>query len=117
RMELVPDEEYVAPAVVGLAGDRQLVALPTRKDLFVSAFPVVHRVPSLGYTLVERRKKLKAEFATKTGPEIAALRKQGVDVQDNVDVALLTFIGDCIGDSLLEQDHIWRSAVVIIEAT
>jgi ribonuclease Z len=118
RMEDVPDEEFTAPKIVGLDGVRdELVPLPHRKDLFVSAFPVKHRVPSLGYTLVERRRKLKAEHAGLAGPEIAALRKSGVEVSDVLDVPLVTFIGDCIGDSLLEEDHIWRSAVVILEAT
>jgi ribonuclease Z len=117
RMEGIGDDIYRAPLVHALTGDRSLVALPHRKDLFVSSFPVTHRVPSLGYTIVERRKKLKVEHASKTGPEIAALRKSGVDVQDIIDVPLVTFIGDCIGDSLLEQEHIWRSSVLILEAT
>ena len=30
---------------------------------------------------------------------------------------MLTFIGDCEGRSLVEQAHIWDSAVVVIEAT
>ena len=115
--EGVSDDAYVAPVVVGLKGDRALVPLAFRPELLVSSFPVVHRVPSLGYTLLERRKKLKAEHLGKPGPEIVALRKAGVDVNDVVDVALVTFIGDCIGASLFEQRHIWSSAVVVIEAT
>jgi ribonuclease Z len=117
RFEGVDDDVFQAPVIVGLVGDRVPVALPHRRDLFVSAFPVVHRVESLGYTILERRRKLKAEHATKAGPEIAALRKAGVEVQDVVDVPLITFIGDCIGQSLLDQSHIWRSAVVVVEAT
>jgi ribonuclease Z len=116
--EGVSDDDYVGPDVRGLSGDRQLVALPWRKDLFVSPFDVEHRgVPSLGYTLKERRRKLKDEHKDKAGKDIAALRKGGVEVNDVVDVPLLTFIGDCEGRSLVEQAHIWDSAVVVIEAT
>src|SRR5262245_20409261 len=31
RMELVPDDVYIAPKIVALDGDRKLVGLPTRK--------------------------------------------------------------------------------------
>ena len=30
---------------------------------------------------------------------------------------LLTFIGDCDGQTLIEQDHLWASPIVILEAT
>lgn len=115
RFEGVPDADFVLPPIVPLRGDRALHRL--HHDLYVSAFPVTHRVPSLGYTLVERRKKLRAEYAGLPGPSIGALKQQGIAVTEDKDVPLLTFIGDCIGDSLFEQDHIWASPIVVIEAT
>lgn len=114
--EGVPDEGVETPAFHGLApGDE--VALPYRKDLRVRAFAVTHSVPSLGYTILAAKKKLRPEYRDLPGAEIAKLRKSGVDVQADVVDPLVTFIGDCIGPSLLEQDHIWASPIVIIEAT
>jgi len=115
--EGVPDETVETPAFHGLAGDTTLTPLAHRNDLRVRAFPVHHSVPSLGYTILAHKKKLKPEYAGMPGPEIGRLRKSGVEVQYDVDDPLLTFIGDCNGATLLEQDHIWSSPILVLEAT
>jgi len=115
--EGVADEDVETPAFHGLAGDASLTPLAHRKDLRVRAFPVHHSVPSLGYTILAHKKKLKPAFLNLPGPEIGKLRKEGVEVQYDVDDPLLTFIGDCTGATLLEQEHIWASPILIIEAT
>ena len=118
RFEGVPDDIYRAPTVTALDGDETLVPFPYRKGLWVRAFPVDHRgVPSLGYTIVERRQKLAPQYAHLAGAEIAALRKDGVDVSLTTDVPLLTFIGDCVASTLREASHIWQSRVLVLEAT
>jgi ribonuclease Z len=115
--EGVPDEAVETPAFQGLAGDASLVPLAHRKDLRVRAFPVHHSVPSLGYTILAHKKKLKPEYKDLPGQEIGRLRKDGVEVQYDVDDPLLTFIGDCNGATLIEQEHIWSSPILILEAT
>ncbi|HEU0035199.1 MAG TPA: MBL fold metallo-hydrolase [Kofleriaceae bacterium] len=117
QFEGVPDEAVETPALHGLAGDDTLVPLAYRKDLRVRAFPVQHSVPSLGYTILAHKKKLRPEYRDLPGAEIAKLRKAGTDVQVDVDDPLLTFIGDCNGATLLEQRHIWDSPVLVLEAT
>jgi ribonuclease Z len=115
--EGVPDETVETPVFHGLRDDASLVPLAHRKDLRVRAFAVHHSVPSLGYTILAHKKKLKPDYAHLAGPEIGRLRKEGVEVQYDVDDPLLTFIGDCNGATLLEQDHIWASPILILEAT
>jgi ribonuclease Z len=117
QFEGVPDETVETPAFHGLAGAGEVVALPYRPDLRVRAFPVRHSVPSLGYTILAFKKKLKPEYLPLPGPEIARLRKAGTEIQVDVLDPLLTFIGDCDGATLLEQDHIWASPILILEAT
>lgn len=117
QFEGVPDEAVETPVFHGLVGDDTQVTLPYRKDLRVRAFPVHHSVPSLGYTILAHKKKLKDEYRDLPGAEIARLRKSGTEVQRDVVEPLLTFIGDCNGASLLEQAHIWASPIVILEAT
>jgi ribonuclease Z len=117
RFEGVREGTIQTPNLVGLSPSPELVALPGRRDLRVRAFPVRHSVPSLGYTLLAHKRKLNAEFHGLPGPELARLRKEGVAIQSEVFDPLLTFIGDCDGQTLLEQDHIWASPVLVIEAT
>lgn len=117
RFEGVSAETIDTPMFHGLVASPTLVELPYRKDLRVRAFDVTHRVPSLGYTILAHKKKLAPAYRELPGPEIAALRKQGVEVSVTVDEPLVTFIGDCIGASLLDEAHIWDSPIVIIEST
>lgn len=117
RFEGLSDGEIGTPAFHGLVASPASIELPYRKDLRVRAFDVTHRVPSLGYTILAHKKKLAPAYRELPGPEIAALRKQGVEVSVVVEEPLVTFIGDCIGASLLDEAHIWQSPIVIIEAT
>ena len=93
------------------------VRTPFGKGVWVTSFPVVHRVQSIGYTVGRSVQKLRPEYAHLTGPEIGALRKGGTVITDEVSTPLVTFIGDCTGASLRANPHIWNSKVVIIEAT
>ena len=48
-----------------------------RRNLYAFAFATNHCDQSLGYTIIERRQKLKEEYLDLPGPEIARLRKNG----------------------------------------
>ncbi|MEE2645133.1 MAG: hypothetical protein VYD19_09390 [Myxococcota bacterium] len=98
------------------AGDPPL-RLTHRSNLSVTAFPVEHGVPSLGYTISDARKKLRPEFHGLPGREIAALKREGVKVDAPVYLPRLTFIGDCTGRTLTREAHIWESPVLVIECT
>lgn len=112
--EGVPEDDVITPQLIGLTAG-QSIAL--KKDLSARAFPVIHRVPSLGYTLVTHKRKLKPEYSGLPGAELARLKAEHVDIQYDVTEPLVTFIGDCIGQSLFDEAHIWQSRVVILEAT
>jgi ribonuclease Z len=99
--------------MLGLAGDASYF-MPA--DIAAN-FVVDHRgVPSLGYTILERRKKLLDHYAALAGAEIAALRRTGVQVSVDVDVPAITFIGDCVAHSL-HKPEVWQAPVLVIEAT
>jgi len=115
--EGVAEEIIETPPLHGLPPDGEPVVLPRRKDLRVRAFSVRHRVPSLGYTVLQHKRKLKSEFLALPGQEIARLRREGADVQTEVLEPMVTFIGDCVEETLFEAAHIWDSQVVILEAT
>lgn len=117
QFEGAPEKDLVAPPLRGLLASPELIPLPHRRDLHVRAFPVQHRVPSLGYTIHLRKKKLRPEYDGLKGPELAQLRQQGVELHVYVDDPQLTFIGDCVGYSLFTEEHIWDSRILIIEAT
>ena len=48
----------------------------------------------LGYALISIREKLKAEYIGTPGPELAKMRKEGVEIQYRLEVPQVAFLGD-----------------------
>jgi ribonuclease Z len=97
------------------AGELQF--LRYRKDLALEAFEVKHSIPAMGGTLYFYKKKLKDEFLGKTPAEIIELRKNGVEITREVYEPLVSFMGDCLGESLLDNSRVFQSKVLITECT
>ena len=105
------------PSAFKINGVEHLEEVELRRDLLVRAFTTNHTDTSLGFSLIERRHKLKAEFAGKTGPELVALKKQGVAIEDRTQMVLATYTGDTALGRFLELDFVRRSQVFIVECT
>ena len=97
------------------AGER--IPLRYRKDLVLEPFTVKHSVPAMGATVLLHKKKLKDEFLGKSANEIIELRKNGVEVTREVYEPQLSFMGDCLGESLLENPDVFKSKVLVTECT
>ena len=52
---------------------------PHRRDFLIRALQTHHGGVSLGYSLVSVREKLKPEYMGTPGPELAKMRKSGVE--------------------------------------
>jgi ribonuclease Z len=87
------------------------------RQLAAKAFRVQHTLPSLGYTLYDVRKKLKAEFQGTPGPELARLRREGVAFEEELWVPRLTFIGDSTIETLYREPHVGQSRILFLEVT
>ncbi len=90
---------------------------PLRRDLFVRAFATSHCYGSLGYTVIERRHKLKAEFHELTGPQIAELKRQGTEITYQLDIPLVSYLGDTTSGDFEKLDFVRKSKVLIAECT
>ena len=97
------------------AGKRQF--LRYRKEIALEPFEVKHSIPAMGGTLFFYKKKLKDEFLGKSATEIIELRKNGVEITREVYEPLVSFMGDCLGESLLDNSHVFQSKVLITECT
>jgi ribonuclease Z len=83
----------------------------------VRAFDVVHRIPSRGFTVTEKRRKLKPAFVGLPGEAIRAARERGEELYDYSDVDAFTYIGDSTIETLERNPDIGRSEVLFLEAT
>ncbi|MEE9268841.1 MAG: MBL fold metallo-hydrolase, partial [Candidatus Krumholzibacteria bacterium] len=76
------------PSPGQIRGTGHLEDVPIRRGLLVRPFRVTHSSHSLGYTLIEVRHKLKAEFHGKSGPQLVALKREGVRIDQRLEVPL-----------------------------
>ena len=87
------------------------------REHVVTAFATKHSVPSLGYVVWERRKKLKPEYHGLTGVQIRDLRYSGVEVSGEVRVPLVCYCGDTAPQGLDNCDAVYDAKILITEMT
>ncbi len=88
-----------------------------RRDFVIRAVATHHGGASLGYSLISVREKLKPEYLGRPGPELAEMRKRGVEIQYRVEVSLVTFLGDTAAGSVFEQPDVVNAEILITECT
>lgn len=71
-------------------GDR----LEVNAKYYITSFPTIHRVPSQGYCLWERKKQLKRDLKHLSEKEIIELRRNGQEVNEEIHHPLFAFTGD-----------------------
>ncbi len=87
------------------------------REHVVTVFPTKHTVPSVGYVIWDRRKKLKPEYANLAGEQIRDLRYSGVDVSEEVRVPILCYTGDTAPQGLDNSPAVYESRILITEMT
>lgn len=95
------------------AGDR----VDLGAGFVLEAFATDHVVPSLGFHLHRRRKKLLAEHVGRSGQEIVALRERGVEVQHEIEELVLSYCGDTGAGVWALAPRLPESRLLMIECT
>jgi ribonuclease Z len=88
-----------------------------KPNLFARVFPTKHGKASVGYTVIEKRKKIKPEYAKLTGPQIVELKKQGIEIDYPLELAIVTYIGDTQYVDFSQLKYIVESKILIAECT
>lgn len=108
-------EGHVSPArIVGVDEDEDF---QVRRDLVVRPFRVNHPGPSLGFSAIEVRKKLKPEYAEYSGQQLVQLKKEGKTIENRLEVPLVAYSADTAVGPWLDHDHVRNARVLIIECT
>jgi len=108
------DGNNIPAKLVGVkSGDEYQI----KRDLFVRVFPTKHSRGSVGYSLIEKRKKLKGQYTDLTGPQLVALKKQGVEIEYVLEVPIVTYLGDTSYVDFAQLEYIARSRILIAECT
>jgi len=88
-----------------------------RRDFAIRAFATHHGGVSLGYSLVSVREKLKQEYLGLPGPQIAQMRKEGVEIQYRLEVPLAAFLGDTTVGPVFDHPDVQTAQILVAECT
>ena len=100
--------------VVPLGRDDELDLGKRRR---VRPFETFHRVPSQGYTVWERRRRLRPEFRDLEGVRLGELRRAGHELDEEHDVPVLCFSGDTRVEVLERNPELLQAETLLLEAT
>jgi len=87
------------------------------REHVVTTWPTVHTVPSVGYVVWERRKKLKPEYLGLSGEQIRDLRTSGVEITEERRMPLVAYTGDTSPAGLDACPAAFEAQVLITELT
>ena len=108
------DGNQVPGNLVGVkAGDEYQI----KPNLFARVFPTKHSRGSVGYSVIEKRKKLKPEYTKLSGPQIVELKKQDIEIDYPLEMPIVTYFGDTQYVDFSQLNYIAESKILIAECT
>lgn len=108
------DGNQIPANLVGVkAGDEYQI----KPNLFTRVFPTKHSRGSVGFTVLEKRKKIKPEYAKLTGPQIVELKRQKIAIDDPLEIPIVTYLGDTQYVDFSQLKYIAESKILIAECT
>ncbi len=126
-------DERIAPAVqrmmagfVELENQRtpyELVALKPeqtfeiKNNIVLRPFETEHTCPSFGYAVVERRSKLRPEFADFPQEKLRELKDRGVEITRTLEIPLVAYLGDTAPGPHLIREDVRKAQIIITECT
>lgn len=87
------------------------------RELVLTTSATRHTVPSIGFVVWERRRKLRPEFAGMPGDKIRDLRMAGTDVTWEMRIPRLAYLGDSAPEGLDACPAMYQAEVLIMEIT
>jgi len=88
-----------------------------KNNLFLKMFEVDHRVPAVGYSVIERRTKLKEEYTNLPQSKLVGLKKQGKEITNELRIPIVTYLGDTLPGPHFYRDEVLNTKILITECT
>ncbi|MCK6478070.1 MAG: MBL fold metallo-hydrolase [Phycisphaerales bacterium] len=88
-----------------------------KNNMFLRGFPTEHTCPSFGYSVYERRTKLKPEFAEYPQEKLKELKDRGVEITRTLTIPLIAYLGDTQPGPHLIREDVRKAQIVICECT
>lgn len=100
--------------LTGLADGEQL---EIKNNILLRGFHVEHTCPAMGFSIVERRTKLRPEFAEYPQEKLKELKDRGVEITRRLEIPLVAYVGDTAAGPHLIREDVRKARVIISECT
>jgi len=108
------DGNRIPANLVGVkAGDEYKI----KPNLVARVFPTKHSRGSVGFSIIEKRKKIKPEYAKLTGPQIVELKRQGIEIDNPLEIPIVSYLGDTQYADFSQLEYVRKSKILISECT
>lgn len=108
-------EQQVTPyELIPLAADKEV---EIKNNVVLRGFALEHGTPAFGYSVVEKRSKLKPEYADFPQEKLRELKQRGVEITRILEVPLVAYLGDTAPCPALVREDVRRAQIVISECT
>lgn len=97
---LEPDEEY-----------------EIKNNIVVRGFPMEHGAPAFGYSVIEKRSKLKTEFIGLPQEKLREMKSKGVEITRRIEIPIMAYLGDTAPCAQLLRPEVRTAPIVICECT
>jgi ribonuclease Z len=91
--------------------------IEVKNNHILRAFETVHTVPSLGFTLLEKRSKLKEEYVGLPQPKLVELKQAGTEIAEQFQIPLVCYTGDTAWGKHFDREDVLNAKVLITECT
>lgn len=88
-----------------------------KKNIFLRAFHIDHTVPCVGYSIIEKRSKLRPELSDLPQSELTRRARAGETITYDLRVPIVTYIGDTLAGPHLLGEHVCNAHILIMECT
>lgn len=108
-------EQQVTPyELTPLAPEQEL---QIKSNTVIRGFHTEHTSPSMGFSIIEKRSKLKPEFADYPQEKLRELKGRGVEITRILDVPLVAYMGDTAPGPHLVREDVRKAQVIVCECT
>lgn len=88
-----------------------------KNNTFLRGFHTEHTCPSMGYSIIERRSKLRTEYVDMPQEKLRELKDRGVEITRTLEIPLVAYLGDTAPGPHLVREDVRKAQIVISECT
>lgn len=91
--------------------------LEIKNNVVLKGFETEHTAPSFGYTVTEKRTKLRDQYVGLPQDKLRELKERGVEITRNLEIPLIAYTGDTAPGPHLLREDVRKAQIVISECT